>query len=113
MKNQSCTYSSKPVIYMHTPLHQLANRLQAAECFRRLDKKRVVIKDVDNALHISGDEDTLAFMIQGLQNNALYYTSGCCIQVERTCDKSEDCAEKANRMRSMNIFFSKIPGTAA
>ena len=80
---------------------------------RAADKKTVITRDVDQTLPISGDEDTLAVIIEGLQANALYYTSGCCVRLE-TARSSDDCLQAPGAsIKSMNIIFSKASENAA
>jgi hypothetical protein len=110
---ESISLSTPAICNTHTSLYRLVNRLQDGRLQRDADKKTVITRDVDETLPISGDEDTLALIIEGLQTNALYYTSGCCVRLE-TVRIDDDCRQlPGGNIKSMNIIFSKASENAA
>jgi C4-dicarboxylate-specific signal transduction histidine kinase len=65
----------------------MVSRLQSALLPQAVDKKSLIINDVDKTLLLDADENTLAYVVGSLLSNAVYSTSNSCIRVETALDE--------------------------
>jgi signal transduction histidine kinase len=84
MKNPK-TNPTDSIYSTPTSLYKLVSSLQAGLLPLAVDRKSIIINDIDKTISVLTDEDTLAFIIGGLISNAVYSTSNCCIRVEALC----------------------------
>ena len=84
-----------------TSLHQLVNRLQNGLLQQAVEKKSIIINDVDKTLSTRTDEDLLSYLIGSIMGNAVYSSSNCCIRVETIC--TEDAIHV--RVKNDGVFI--------
>ncbi len=89
-----------------TSLHQLVNRLQNGLLQQAVEKKSIIINDVDKTLSIRTDEDMLAYLIGSIMGNAVFSTSNCCIRVETVC--TEDAIHVRVKNNGVFIYSSRM-----
>ena len=65
------------------------NRIQASLLPQAIDKKSLIINEVDKKDAVRMDENILAFIVGGLVSNAVCSTSNACIRVEAICGEKE------------------------
>ncbi|HWK03198.1 MAG TPA: hypothetical protein VNS58_06185 [Puia sp.] len=63
-------------------LHRLVSRLQSGLMPRAVAKKSFIVNNVDKKHVALTDENTLAFIIDGLIGNAIYSSCNACIWIE-------------------------------
>ncbi|MEO6314445.1 MAG: sensor histidine kinase [Chitinophagaceae bacterium] len=72
-----------PVLGMvSTSLRNLVSKLQLSLLQKATGKNSFIVNDIDKAVVVVADEDSLAYIIGNLLSNAVYRTSDCCIRVE-------------------------------
>ncbi len=69
-------------------LHNIVSRLQTGLMADAVDKKSLIINDVDKDLSVCADEDILAYVVGGILSNAVYSSSNSCIRVETIRDST-------------------------
>ena len=63
-------------------LYSLVSRTQTGILPHAIDKKNIIINDVDDRITVRANENILAFIIGGLLSNAVLSSSDNCIRVE-------------------------------
>jgi signal transduction histidine kinase len=66
-------------------LYELVKKLQFSLLPQATAKKSFIVNDIDKAVVVPAEENTLAYIVGNLLSNAVYRTSGCCIRVETEC----------------------------
>ncbi len=79
-----------PVPSFSTPsvsLYSMVSRLQTGLLPQAVDKKSLIINDVDKGLALRADENILAYVVGSILSNAVFSSSSSCIRVETVWDE--------------------------
>lgn len=66
----------------HIHLNTLVSKLISGLLPEAIEKRSIVVNDVDASVFIHAGENELSYVITGLISNAVYSTSNCCIRVQ-------------------------------
>ncbi|HTL07136.1 MAG TPA: hypothetical protein VL307_02725 [Chitinophagaceae bacterium] len=84
MKTSFSTYPlDTPVVRMpSTVLYELVKKIQVSLLPQAAAKNSFIVNDIDRAVSVVGEENSLAYIIGNLLSNAIYRTSDSCIRIE-------------------------------
>lgn len=68
-------------------LHKIVSDIQLILLPLAVERKSIIINDIDRAISVFADEESLAFVMGSLISNALFSTTDCCIRIESSCDE--------------------------
>jgi hypothetical protein len=112
MKNQSWPLLKKLKAAIRTApvsLHDLVSQIQVVLLQQAIEKKSLIINDVDKTHSIPVDNDVLAYILGSIMSNAVCSTSDCCIRVETVqLDNSIEVSVRNNGTFSYNSAMKSI-----